>query len=304
MKPLTGKTLKVEIEGKEITLTNLDKIFWPGQRYTKGDMVSFYFHISPYILPHLKCRPLSLKRYPNGLEGEHFFQKEAGPYVPMWLKTVPIFSDTKAEHINYILCNDLATLVYLANLACISQNPWLSRWPDFENPDFITFDLDPSEGAVFVDVQEVALLIKEILDDSGLNSFVKTTGATGMHIFVPVENNYTFRQIRDFAQGIAYIATKISPEKATLERSVAKREGKVYIDYLQNIEGKTLVSPYCLRARPGAPIATPLSWDELSEPINPEQFNIKTIFNRLSQTGDLWAEILTLRQRLDLRKAA
>lgn len=293
------KNITISIEGIILSLTNLDKVFWPEEGYTKGDLISYYLKISPYILPHLKNRPLTLKRYPGGINGEHFFQKEAGSYFPEWVKTTPIYSDITNKVIKYMVCNNVATLGFIANLACISQNPWLSSLPEIKNPDFITFDLDPSEGVVFSQVVEVALVIKEILDSVGLRSFVKTTGATGMHVYVPVKAIYSYKQVRKFAETVALIAYQGNRKISTLERAVEKRKDKVYIDYLQNIEGKTLVSVYSLRARPGAPAATPLEWKELKKSIKPRQFNIETIFQRLTEKGDLWEEALSLKQELN-----
>lgn len=291
----------VNIDGRELRLTNLDKIFWPHEGYTKRDLILYYYKVAEYILPHLKDRPLTLKRYPNGVEGDKFFQKDVAGMVPEWVQTEVIFSESANEAITYVICNDRPTLVFLANWAAISQNPWLSRWPRLEEPDFFTLDLDPNEPATFKDVIETAFHVKEELDDFGLKGFVKTSGATGLHIYVPIKPGYSYAQARRFAELIATIVSNKAPKLTTIEHAVSKRGGRVYLDYLQNIKTKTLASVYSVRARPGATVSAPLSWQELASSLEPEQFNILNIFDRLKQTGDLFKGALT--QKHDLGQA-
>jgi len=288
----------VEIDGIRLRLTNLDKVLWPKEGYTKRDLIYYYFKVADYVLPHLKNRPLTLKRYPNGITGEHFFQKNAAPDTPGWIETKSIYSETTSEYINYIICNNRATLIYLANLAVISQNPWLSRWPTLEHPDFMGFDMDPAPPATFRQAAEAALLVKEQLDALGMKSWVKTSGATGVHIFVPLKPVYSYKQVRTFAQAVSMAVSKLYPELTTVEHSVEKRRGRVYLDYLQNIESKTLASVYSVRAREAAPVSTPLEWSELASVGSPAEFNIFNIFDRLEEKGDLFKGVLETPQEL------
>lgn len=288
----------VNIDGIELRLTNFDKVFWPDEEYTKGDLIYYYYRIADYILSHLKDRPLTLKRYPNGIAGERFFQKDVAGQAPDWLETKTIYSPSTREHISYVICNNKATLIYLANLAAISQNPWLSHWPSLAQPDFFALDLDPSESVGFEQVIEVAHLVKEQLDKFNLKSWVKTTGATGLHIYVPIKPIYRYKEARSFARLIATIVSKQQPALATIEHNVKNRGGRVYIDYLQNVKGKTLASVYSVRAKPRAPVSTPLKWEELTSDIRPQQFTMFNIFERLKKQGDLFKPVLQTPQDL------
>ncbi len=279
---------RINIDGHELKLTNLDKVFWPDDGYTKGDLIYYYFRIAPYILPHLKDRPLTLKRYPNGIKEPLFFQKDVAGQVSDWIQTKKIYSESTGENIEYILCNDTATLIYLANLAVITQNPWLSHWPTLDVPDYFVLDLDPQEGATFSNVVEVALLVKEELDKLNLKGWLKTSGASGIHIYVALKPVYTYKQARQFAMVIAKQVNKKEPKLTTIEHFKSKRQGRVYIDYLQNIKSKTLASVYSVRARSGAPVSAPLEWSELNANLSPNNFTMFNIFDRLKKKGDIF----------------
>lgn len=291
----------IEVDGCQLRLTNIDKVLWPDDGITKGDLIYYYYNVADFIVPHLENRPLTLKRYPNGIGEEPFYQKNADEFTPEWVETKSIFSKTAGEHIKYFICNNRATLIYLANLGTITQNPWLSHIPTLDKPDFFVIDLDPQEPSAFKHVIETAHLVKEELDKLNLKSWVKTSGATGIHIYVPIIPTYTYKQARTFAELIATLVNRRSPNITTIIHSVAQREGRVYIDYLQNVQGKTLASVYSVRARRGAPVSTPLEWDELTSDIAPEQFHMFNILERLKDKGDLFKGTLEVNQ--DLSKA-
>jgi bifunctional non-homologous end joining protein LigD len=295
----------LEIDGHRLKLTNLNKVFYPGEGITKRDVINYYDAVAPLILPHLRDRPLSLKRYPNGINGQFFFQKEAEGKVPEWVRLEPIFSETRhleqrQDKIHYIICNDRATLVYLANLACIDQNPWMSRIGSLDNPDFALIDLDPTEGCPYSQIVEAAQLVKKTLDSVGLAGYPKTTGGDGMHIYIPLEPVYTFEQVRSFAELLSVLVIKQKPDLFTTPRTVSHRKrAKVYFDYLQISSAKTIAAPYVLRAHPGAPVSTPLDWSEVKAGLEPGQFNIHNVLDRFERTGDLFEAVLTKPQRLE-----
>jgi bifunctional non-homologous end joining protein LigD len=298
---LAGKaeSAVLEIEGKRLKFTNLNKVFYPREGYTKRDIINFYDAVSGLILPHLRGRPLSLKRYPDGIEGGFFFQKRSNESFAPWLRIEPIVSEHSQAVIPYVVCDDRATLLYLANLGCIDQNPWMSRVGSLENPDFLLIDLDPQECA-FHRIVEAAQLIRRKLDLLELEGYPKTTGGRGMHIYVPLEPRYTYAQVRSFAEIIARIAAAERPDLFTTPRPVAQREkGKVYFDYLQISESKTVAAPYVLRAYPGAPVATPLAWGEVANSLSPGQFHIRNALDRFARVGDLFAPVLDNPQPLE-----
>ena len=276
-----------------VKLTNLDKIYYPEDGYTKGDLLHYYDTVAPLLLPYLKDRPLSLKRYPNGIHQPFFFQKNTPETYPVWLRTETI------DDIRYVLADDKPSLMYLANLGCIDQNPWMSRVGSLGFPDFILIDVDPYHCA-FAKVVEAALLVKEKLDKIGLKGYPKTTGGDGLHIYVPIKPHYTYEQARTFAEVIARLLALERPDLFTTPRSVAAREkNKVYFDYLQIAESKTISAPYVARAYPGAPVSTPLTWDELTPGLLPSHFNIKNAPARFAKQGDLFAPVLKRPQELE-----
>jgi bifunctional non-homologous end joining protein LigD len=290
----------VTIGGHRLKLTNLNKVFYPGEGITKRDVINYYDAVADLIIPHLRDRPLSLKRYPNGIQSEFFFQKDAEDKVPEWVRLEPIFSEHNQDKIHYIICNDRATLVYLANLACIDQNPWMSRMGSLENPDFALIDLDPTEGCPYEQIVEAAQIVKQKLDALGIEGYPKTTGGDGMHIYIPLEPGYTYEQVRSFAELLSILTIREKPGLFTTPRTVSQRKkGKVYFDYLQISSAKTIAAPYVLRAHPGAPVSTPLDWSEVKKGLEPGQFNIHNALDRFERVGDLFSGALTNKQKLE-----
>lgn len=288
----------VTIEGRSFALSRLDKVLWPQDGYTKGELINYYVEVAPYILPHLKGRPMVFTRYPDGIEKQSFYQKNAPPSLPEWVNTFTYYSSDSKRDINFILVEESATLVWLANQACIEVHPWLSRTASVDYPDFVIFDLDPSPGNSFEQVRTIALLTRRVLNELGLRSYIKTSGSQGLHVYVPVDNEYSYEEIRDFGHSVAEIICTMQPDIATIERTVRKRGAKIYVDYLQNVKGKTLCSAYSVRPRDGATVSAPLNWDEVSN-VKPSDFTIKTILPRLQKLGELFAPVLTDRQSLE-----
>jgi bifunctional non-homologous end joining protein LigD len=295
-----GQTQAIlSIDGRQLKFTNLNKIFYPREGYTKRDILNYYNSVADLILPHLEGRPLSLKRYPNGIHEPFFFQKRSAESFPEWLRTEPVYSEHNKAAINYAVANDRASLLYLTNLGCIDQNPWMSRVGSLDKPDFILIDLDPQE-CPYDRIVEAAVLIHETLERIGLTGYPKTTGGDGMHIYIPIENRYTYEQARIFAEILGMMATGARPDLFTTPRSVAKRDkGKVYFDHLQIGEGKTIAAPYVLRAYDGAPVSTPLEWSEVRPGLLPSQFHIGNALERFARVGDLFADVLKKRQRIE-----
>jgi bifunctional non-homologous end joining protein LigD len=315
--PKGTKELTATIDGHPLKFTNLQKVMFPRDNVTKADILNYYNAVSELILPHLADRPLSLKRYPNGIDEEFFFQKNVeqrgrasggvvGGLYADWLRTEPIPSEHRGAPINYVICNDRSTLLYLTNLGCIDQNTWMSRIGTLDCPDFILIDLDPQETA-FDKIVDAALLVKEKLDLIGLDGYPKTTGGDGLHIYIPVEPRYTYEQARSFAEIISRLCVQDNPNLFTTPRAVEKRrKNRVYFDWMQLSYSKTIAAPYVLRARDGAPVATPLKWSEVKAGLAPEQFHIRNSVERFRKCGDLFAPVLTNRQRLEpaLKKLA
>jgi bifunctional non-homologous end joining protein LigD len=289
---------KLELSGKSLRLTNLSKVYWPDDGYTKGDLVAYYKDVAQFMLPHLEGRPESLNRFPNGINQPSFYQKDITD-KPDWATTVKVRSDSEDKEITYFVVEDEAALVYLANLGCIEMNPWLSRMESLDNPDFLVIDLDP-EGISFDEVVRAALVVKEILDAAGATSVVKTSGASGMHIYVPLGAAYNYDQARMFAEVVAQIGNQRLPETTSVARMPAKRPDRVYLDYLQNRRGQTLAAPYSVRPRPGATVSTPLSWDEVKPGLDPTKFTIRNTMKRLERLGDIF--IPALGQGIELAK--
>ena len=281
-----------------VELTNLNKVFWPEDGYTKGDLIGYYDRVSPYILPHLLDRPLVFKRYPNGIHGEYFYQKDAHDYTPDWIRTEELWSPDVERHIRYFVGNDRDQLLYIANMGAITQNPWSSRLQFLDSPDYIIFDLDPVGEVPYPTIQQLAVELKAVLDELGLRAYPKTSGASGIHVHLPIlENHFTYEQVRIFAEAVASILVARLPEIATIERVVRKRKkGTIYVDFLQNVRGKTVASVYSPRAETAAPVSTPLKWEELKKPIDPKNYTITNVFERLDRFGDLFAPVLTDRQ--------
>jgi bifunctional non-homologous end joining protein LigD len=295
-----GQTLNVEIDGRVLRFSNLNKLYFPESGYTKRNLLAYYYRVAEYILPFLKDRPLVLRRYPNGITGQSFFQKEAGEVVPEWMKTVGLASEGKREEIRYFLANDRPSLLYLTNLGCIDHNPFSSRVDEIDHPDYFFFDLDPSQGTDFDTVLTIARAIHQKLDKLGLTAFMKTSGATGFHIYLPVEPGYTYEQVRTFADIVGRIVAAEQPRLVTQERVVEKRpRGTVLIDAYQNSSGRPLAAVYSVRAFAHAPVSAPVAPEELEEGLRPERLNIDTLFPRLEERGDLWRDFWKKRQPLE-----
>ncbi|MCJ8153564.1 DNA ligase D [Chryseobacterium sp. SSA4.19] len=284
---------EIKLNRHTVKLTHQDKIYFPDDDITKGDIVEYYQSAAEYILPYLKNRPLSLNRFPNGIEEQGFYQKDASDNTPEWVKTTKVFSDSTDKYIDYIICNDKATLAYLNNLGCIDMNPWNSALPDLEHPDYLVLDLDPSKKNTFDDVIETALQVKEVLQSIKVNGYCKTSGSTGIHIYIPMGGNYDFDQVKDFAHILMKQVNKKLPKITTLERSLQKRSSnKIYLDYLQNRQGQTLASVYSIRPKEGASVSMPLEWDDLKPGLKPTDFNIHNAIKRIKEKGDLFKPVL------------
>ncbi|MBX9853479.1 MAG: non-homologous end-joining DNA ligase [Cytophagaceae bacterium] len=283
--------LQVEIEGHGLKFTNLKKIYWPQEGYTKRDLIEYYDKISPYILPYLKDRPENLRRNPNGITQGSFFQKDMPDTIPDWIKTKKLYSESNDKNINYMICQSKADLLYMANLGCIEINPWLSRIQSIEYPDYFVIDLDPQD-VPSENVIEVAHAVKEVLDRGNITGFCKTSGSRGLHIYVPLGAKYDYDQTKQFAELIASLTNELVPKITSLERMPARRKNKIYLDYLQNRRGQTLAAPYCVRPKPGATVSTPLEWEEVKDGLHPSQFNIRNIFERLKEKGDIFKGIM------------
>ncbi len=296
---LSGKETIATVDGHRLKFTNLDKTLFPKDGWKKRDLLAFYDRVSPFLLPHLKDRPLSLKRYPNGIHADYFFQKNAGDHFPDWMRCYPIEEGHPPKLNHYPLADDRASLLYLTNLGCIDENPWMSRIGNLDHPDWMLLDLDPVDAS-FDQLVEAALLVRELLDDLGLKGYPKTTGGDGMHVYVPFEPVYTYEQIRSFAELISHLALERQPNLFTTPRSVNKRQkGRVYFDYLQIGMSKTIAAPYVVRAYDGAAVATPLEWKEVKTGLLPTDFRIDNAPERFERVGDLFAPVLQGGQKLE-----
>jgi bifunctional non-homologous end joining protein LigD len=290
-------------KGKRVLkLSNLDKVFWPEEGIRKGDLLAYYRAVAPVLLPHLRDRPFTLKRYPDGIEGGHFFQKDAPSHMPDWIPTVEVEATTRerprrTRTITAPLVNDELALLWMVNMACIDLNTWYSRVDKPNRPDFVLFDLDPAEGAGFEEVIQVTLLVKDVLDALGLVGFPKTSGSDGMHVLVPVQRRHTYAETREFAEIVAGTLARTHQGLVTTEWTKAKRRG-VLIDANQNGEGKTIASVYSVRPRAGAPVSTPLRWDEVRAGLDPFAFTIDAVLARVERDGDLFEGVLATRQSL------
>jgi bifunctional non-homologous end joining protein LigD len=285
-----------------VRLSNLDKPYWPEHRITKGDLLSYYSAVAPTLLPHIRDRPFTMKRYPDGWQGRPFFRKDVTNYAPAWVKrvTVSVTSREKPQLSRTIeapVVNDELALLWMVNTGCIECHTWYSRIDKLERPDRVVFDLDPSDDVGFAETVTVALLVKRALDTLGLASFPKTSGALGLHVLVPIERRHTYEETRWFATRIARAIAGEHADVATTEWSKAKRRG-VLIDASQNAQGKTMASVYSVRPMPGATVSTPLHWDEVDEKLDPSIYAMEAVLDRLNRHGDLHEGVLTTKQRL------
>jgi bifunctional non-homologous end joining protein LigD len=294
-----SENLNVEIDGHVLRLTHLNKIYFPESGIRKRDLLGYYFRVGHLMLPFLKDRPMVLRRYPNGIREKAFFQKEAPESVPDWIKRATVHSEERGGDMPYLMANNLASLIYLTNLGCIDHNPWSSRSETQDSPDYVFFDLDPTPGTPFSTVLKIARTIYAILDSIKLFSFLKTSGASGFHIFVPLKPQYTYAQTRGFAELVGRIADNELPGLITFERTVHKRpRGKVLMDALQNARGKPLATAYSVRAYPGAPVSTPVTPAELKTEFSADRWNLNNVGQRIKKVGNLWGDFWDQRQSL------
>ena len=276
-----------------VTVTHFDKVYFPDEKVTKGDVANYYISMADYILPYLKGRPESLLRNPNGIKAKGFFQKDAADDTPSFVHCKQIHSDSTNKEVNYIVCDNIETLVYLNNLGCIEINPWHSTVEALDKPDYLMIDIDPSDKNTFEQVIKVALTVKKVLDNAGAISYCKTSGASGMHIYVPTAKKYDYEQVKDFAYLVCMIVNDELKSFTTLERNLQKRGKKhIYMDYLQNRRGQTISSVYSLRPKPGATVSTPLLWEEVKSGLSPKQFTIHNTLERVKKMGDLFKGVL------------
>lgn len=291
----------LELDGNQVPITNLEKVYWPEESYTKYDLIDYYLQVSQYILPYLKDRPQNLHRHPNGITGESFYQKDTAGIFPHWLETVKIYSSSSQKEIEYVMCQNEASLLYMANLGCIEINPWNSRVEQIEAPDFTVIDIDPSSKNTFDQVIEVALAAKEVLDVAGIKGYPKTSGSSGIHIYLPLGAAYSYEEARDFTKVICYLIHEKLPQLTSMERNTKKRQDKIYLDFLQNRRGQTLAAPYCARPKPGATVSTPLSWEEVKPGLDMREYTIKTLPARLEVQPDFFQGVLG--EAIDLSEA-
>ena len=283
------KTQVKTVKGHEIKFNNLDKIFWPDTNISKRDMINYYYQVAPYILPYLKNRPQSLNRFPNGITGKSFYQKNVKGKVPDWMDTFPYTSEGQQKE--FLLCNDEATLLYIISMGSIELNPWNSTIKKPDNPDWCVIDLDPDKQS-FDQVIETANVTHEILDAAGIPSYCKTSGSTGLHIYIPLGAKYEYEVCREFGRLIARLVTNALPKLTSMERLIQNREGKLYVDFLQNRPQATLASVYSLRPKPGATVSMPLEWDEVKKGLRMQDFNISNAVARIKQKGDIFKPVL------------
>src|SRR5882672_3859688 len=293
----------VETEGRQLKLSNLDKVLYPATGFTKGQVVDYYARIAPVLVPHLAGRPLTLKRYPNGVNSQFFFEKNATQHRPDWVKTAPIWSEGNDRDVNYILANDLSTLVWVANLAAIELHPSLSLAKDISCPTMMVFDLDPGPPANIVQCCQVGVWLREIFERFGLQSFPKTSGSKGLQIYVPLNTPTKYESTKTFARALAQLLEHEHPDMVVSDMKKHLRTGKVFVDWSQNDEHKTTVALYSLRARERPTVSTPVTWQEVESALKKKDttllvFEAKQVVARMEKMGDLFAPVLELKQRL------
>ena len=294
-----NETQIVTIHGHDLKLTNLKKMYWPKEKITKGEMLKYYYNIAEYILPYMKDRPQSLNRFPNGINGESFYHKNMGGKVDKWLKTFKRFSESSGEPKDFLICTDTASLIYMANLGCIEMNPWHSRVQSPLYPDWSVIDLDPGEIS-FEKVIETAQVVHQVLDSLQIPSFPKTSGSTGIHIYIPLGAKYNYEQSKQLAELIANLVHEELPSFTSLVRDPRKRTDKIYIDYLQNRPIQTICAPYSVRPKPGATVSAPLHWHEVKKGLLISDFTMKNMLDRVKEVGDLFHGVLE--KGIDLNK--
>ncbi len=302
--PRDREAAVVRPDGKDVALTNLRKPFWPELGITKGDLLQYYADVSPFLVPYMLDRAQVMKRYPNGAAGEFFYMKRTPGNAPPWLRTCSI-EHGSGSVIAFPIVDDLASLLWLINLGCIDLNEWYSRCDDTDRPDYLHFDLDPVKGGgtSFATVRTVALLVHEALDGLGIPAYAKTSGSSGIHVYVPIERGPRQKDVWTFAKAFAQTMERMHPDVITAEYRIAKRPaGRVLVDYNQNAWGKTLASVYSVRARPRATVSTPVTWDEIAAGCELEDFRLDNVRERLVKVGDLWAPLKAKTGRLNLER--
>jgi bifunctional non-homologous end joining protein LigD len=287
---------EVDVEGRRLKLSNLDKALYPEPGFTKGQVIDYYTRIAPVVLPHLRGRALTLKRYPNGVDDKHFYEKQRPSHAPDWVKSETI--ETGDRDIDFVLCDDLPTLVWLANLADLELHPSLALAKSPDRPTVLAFDLDPGEPAALPECREVALLLRDMLADLGLDCRAKTSGSKGMQVYVPLNTAVTYDDTKPFAQAIAQLLEKRHPKLVVSSMKKSVRAGKVFIDWSQNSRHKTTVAVYSLRARPQPTVSTPVTWDEIEDESLDLIFQTGDALERVEEHGDLFAPVLELKQKL------
>jgi bifunctional non-homologous end joining protein LigD len=293
----------VDIEGRRLSITNLEKVLYPAAGFTKGQVLDFYVRIAPALVPHLRGRPLTMKRYPGGVDQEYFFEKNAPQHRPEWVKTAPIWSGSNRRTIHFILADDLPTLVWIANLASIELHPSLARAVTIETPTMLVFDLDPGPPADIVQCAQVGLWVREIFEHFGLQSFPKTSGSKGLQVYVPLNLPTSYDETKPFAHAIARLLEEAHPELVVSDMKKAVRTRKVFVDWSQNDEHKTTIAVYSLRARERPTVSTPVTWEEAEQALKKKDaqklvFEAKDVLERVEKMGDLFAPVLKLEQKL------
>lgn len=292
------KTQVRKVGGHEIKFNNLDKIYWPAEKYTKRDLLNYYYRMSSFILPYLKNRPQSLNRFPNGIEGKSFYQKDVTGKVPDWIDKYPYVSEGKNK--NFMLCNNQATLLYMASLGCIEMNPWSSTIKKPDNPDYCIIDLDPDK-TTFDQVVQTACVTYDILSSAGIDCYCKTSGSTGIHIYIPLGAKYTYEESKEFARVIAHMVHAELPTITSIERQIANRDRKLYVDFLQNRPQATVAAAYSVRPKPGASVSMPLLWDEVKKGLKMRDYNITNAWERANEVGDIFKG--SLGKGINMKKA-
>lgn len=300
--PADENDVQLDVGGKTVKLTNLDKVFWPERDITKRDLLQYYADVSSVLLPHLRDRAMVMKRYPNGARGKCFFMKRAPSPRPEWIETCAIEHDS-GSIIDFPMVQDLASLLWVVNLGCIDLNQWYARCDDTDRPDYLHFDLDPVRGATFPKVLDAAIVVRDALEALGMKPLVKTTGSSGVHLYVPIVRGPRQKEVWTFAKALAQQLASVHPKLLTAEYIIAKRpHGRVLVDYNQNAWGRTLASIYSPRPKKNAPVSTPVTWDEIEAGLSIEDFRIDNVPARIAELGDLWKPLLAARGRFRLDK--
>ncbi|GAB6875969.1 non-homologous end-joining DNA ligase [Thermaerobacter litoralis] len=295
---MVEERLRVQVAGRLLEVSHLQRPLWPADGLTKADLIAYLVQVAPYVLPHLRDRPLVATRYPDGVDGEGFYQKDAPAGTPAWVRTWP-YRTREGRLIRFLLADEPATLAWLGQQAAIEIHPWLSTVHHPDRPDWVVFDLDPGPRAAFAMAVEVALVVRQVLAALDLEGFPKTSGATGLHVFVPILPEHPYPVVTEFARRVAALVERLRPRLVTTVRAVARRPPEaVYLDFLQNGLGKTLVMVYGPRPRRGAPVSMPVTWEELERGVDPATWTLRTAPARLARTGDLWARAAAARRSL------